>query len=132
MFSAATEQAVYFTVQLPHSYKVGFTLYPHVDRTTASGTPSGTNVVWGLEYTVVAIGGSFPNTTTLTSNSVIPLILTPTSTGQYLITPLGTISGTNLGISTVLVCRLYRAGKNVVDTFFNAVEFLEYETRKNV
>ncbi len=43
MFSASQEQEVYFTVQLPHKYKVGTDLYPHVHWTTATGTPTRTN-----------------------------------------------------------------------------------------
>jgi hypothetical protein len=124
MFSNSSEQELYFTVQLPHSYKVGSTIYPHVHWTTATGTPSGTNVVWGIEYTVVAIGGSFSTTTMLTSNTVISLIGTPTGTGQHLITSLGNISGTNLGISSVLICRLYRATGDASDTFANEVGLL--------
>ncbi|NDP26893.1 MAG: hypothetical protein GZ087_05625 [Flavobacterium sp.] len=106
MFSASTEQEVYFTVQLPHKYKVGTNLLPHVHWTTATGIPTGTNVVWGLEYTVIAIGGAFPTTSTLTANSVIGSIGTPTGTGQHLITSLGSINGSGIDISTILICRL--------------------------
>lgn len=116
-FSNSSEQEVYFTLQIPHSYKVESTIYPHVHWTTTSGTPTRTNVVWGLEYTVMAIGGTFPSTSTLLGNSVISGISTITGTGQHLITSLGTISGTGLGISTVLVCRLFRKVGDDNDTF---------------
>lgn len=124
MFSASTEQEVYFTVQLPHGYKVGSDIYPHVHWTTASGTPSGTNVVWGLEYTTIAIGGIYPTTSTLLANSVIAPIGSPSGSGQHLITSFGNISGSGLGISTVLICRLYRAATNGSDTFANEVGLL--------
>jgi hypothetical protein len=124
MFSATTEQELYFTVQIPHSYKVGSDIFPHIHWTTATGTPSGTDVVWGLEYSAIAIGGSFPVTATLTANSVLAGIGTPTGTGQHLITSLGTISGTNFGISTVLVCRVYRAAANSSDVFANETGLL--------
>jgi hypothetical protein len=127
MFSATVEQELYFTVQIPHSYKLGTTLYPHVHWTTATGTPSGTDVVWGLEYSVISIAGSFPTTTTLTANSVISLIATPSGTGQHLITALGTISGSGLGISSILVCRLYRAATNGSDTFANETGLLGFD-----
>jgi hypothetical protein len=122
-FDPGEEQEVYFTMQIPHSYKVGTTLYPHVHWTTASVTPSGTNVVWALEYTVVAIGGNFPNTSTLTANSVISAT-TPSGVGQHLITALGTISGTGLGISTILVCRFYRKAADAADTFASSTGLL--------
>ncbi len=124
MFSATTEQELYFVVQMPHKYKVGTTLYPHVHWTTVTGTPTGTNVVWGLEYTVTAFGGSYPNTTTLTANSVIAPIGTPTGTGQHLITSLGTINGSGIGISTILVCRIYRVAADGGDTFANETGLL--------
>lgn len=127
MFSATTEQELYFTVQIPHEYKVGSTLYPHIHWTTTTGTPSGTNVVWGLEYSVIAIGGNFPNTTTLTANSVISLIGTLSGTGQHIITSLGSISGTNLGISTMLICRIYRATADSNDTFGNETGLLGFD-----
>lgn len=108
-FDSGTEEEVYFTVQIPHSYNVGTNLFPHVHWTTETGTvtPSSTNVQWGLEYTIVAIGGSFSNTTIITTNGVIPSI-TITGSGQHLISAFDPIVGTNFGISTVLVCRLFR------------------------
>jgi hypothetical protein len=127
MFSATTEQEVYFTIQIPHSYKLSSTLYPHVHWTTATGTPTGTNVTWGLEYTVISIAGNFPTTTTLTANSVIAAVGTPSGTGQHLITALGTISGSGLGISSIIICRLYRAAADVNDTFANEVGLLGFD-----
>lgn len=127
MFSASTEQEVYFTVQLPHKYKVGTDLSPHVHWTTATGTPTGTNVVWGLEYTVIPIGGNFPTTSILTSNTIIASIGTPAGTGQHLITPLGAISGAGVDISTIIVCRLFRQVTNTNDTFANEVGLLSMD-----
>jgi hypothetical protein len=127
MFSASSEEELYFTVQLPHSYKIGSALYPHVHWTTVTGTPSGTNVVWGLEYTVVGFGGQFPTTTIMTGNSLNSVVGTPSGTGQHLITSLGTMAGTGLGISTVLVCRLFRATGDANDTFANEVGLLGFD-----
>lgn len=127
MFSASTEQELYFTVQIPHGYKVGSDLYPHVHWTTASGTPSGSNVSWGLEYTVTPMGGTFTNTTIITTNSLAPIIGTPTGTGQHLISEFGSISGANFGISTILVCRLYRNTTDPSDTFSNEVGLLGFD-----
>lgn len=127
MFAYNTEQELYYTVQIPHDYKVGSDIFPHVHWTTVTGTPSGSNVVWGLEYTIVAIGGSFPTTQTLQSGSVISSIGTPSGTGQHLINDFNAIDGTGLGISTVMVCRLYRAVTDPADTFPNAVGFLGFD-----
>jgi len=127
MFSPTVEEELYFTVQIPHVYKLGSDLYPHVHWTTATGTPSGSNVVWGLEYTLVAVAGTFPNTVLMTTSTLIPECGTPTGTGQHLISPFSPVSGAGLGISSVLVCRLFRAAGNAADTFPNTVGLLGFD-----
>lgn len=127
-FDAFTEQELYFTVQLPHKYKVGTVLYPHVHWTTLIGTPSGTDVVWGFEYNIVKIGGTFSSTTTITTtNSVISAIGTPTTARQHLISAFPDISGTNIDISSVIMCRLYRKAGDSNDTFGNQVFLLGFD-----
>lgn len=130
MFSASTEQELYFTVQIPHSYKEGTPLYPHVHWTTITGTPSGTDVVWGLEYTIMKIGGQFSaTTTTKTTNTVISAVGTPTGTRQHIISPLPEIgaSSNDFGISTIMVCRLFRKVADTNDTFVNSVGLLGFD-----
>lgn len=132
MFDPTTEQELYFTIQIPHSYKLGTSIYPHVHWTTISGTPTGTNVTWGFEYTMIKIGGTFNSSTTLiTSNTVIPPIGTPTGTRQHLITAFGAIAGgttpNDIDVSTVLVCRLYRKAGDSNDTFSSAVGLLGFD-----
>jgi len=127
MFASNQEEELHFTVQLPHDYKVGTDIHPHVHWTTVAGVPSATNVVWGLEYTLVAVGGSFPNTVTILANTLIPECSPPTGTGQHLISPFSPVSGAGLGISSILVCRLFRATGNISDTFPNAVGLLGFD-----
>lgn len=126
-FSSSSEQELYFTAQIPHSYKVGTSLYPHVHWTTSSETPGRSNVVWGLEYSVIAIGGHFPYTTTIRATSVIAGITNITSSGQHLISAFSSIPGTDLGISTVITCRLFREVNNSGDTFGNEVGLLGFD-----
>jgi len=118
-FDKESEEEVYFTVQIPHSYNVGTNLFPHVHWTTSASTPSRSDVVWGLEYTVIAVGGPFPNTQIIYATSVIADIVTISGTGQHLISGFTAIDGSSFGISTVLVCRLFRAAGNGSDTFDN-------------
>lgn len=113
-------EALSFTVQLPHGWKEGTTIYPHlhwIPKSTAAG-----NVQWNFDYTwanydattpevfpavttstVVATGGFTANTHMITS-------LTSGNTG---------ISGTGKKISSILICRIWRnadAG-NASDTY---------------
>lgn len=126
-FSNSVEQELYFSIQIPHKYKVGTAIYPHVHWTTLSTAPSGTNVTWGLEYTVVAIGGIFPTPVILNTYNVISQIGTPSGTGQHLINAFEPISGAGLGISTVLVCRLFRAVAESHDTYNNLAYLLGFD-----
>lgn len=127
MFSSTKEEELHFTVQIPHDYKLGSVLYPHIHWTTVTGTPSGTNVVWGLEYTVISVGGTFAATTILKSNSTLANIGTPTGTGQHLVSEFAPINGTNLNISSVIVCRLFRATGDPADTFANDTGLLGFD-----
>lgn len=126
-FSSSSEQELYFTAQIPHSYKVGSALFPHVHWTTVTGTPINSNVVWGLEYSVIAIGGTFPYTSTVRATSIIGGITSISGTGQHLISAFESIPGSNLGISTVICCRLYREVSNNGDTFGNEVGLLGFD-----
>jgi hypothetical protein len=101
---------VVFTVQMPHAWKEGSRIYPHVHWVTE--TNAGSNVSWALEYTWSNAGEVFPTTATITGN--VPGV---GSGNAYVhnITPLGTdgISGkdasdNNHTLSSMLVCRLYR------------------------
>jgi len=127
-FSASTEQELYFTIQLPHSYLEGSTLYPHVHWTpfTTDGTNYG--VVWGLEYTIVNIGGTFGNTTIITGSTPIAAV---TGLGQHVITPLTAItspvSPNEFKISTVLVCRIFRKVADAADIYSGVAGLLGFD-----
>lgn len=127
MFAPNQEEELYFTVQIPHDYKLGTDLFPHVHWTTATGTPSGSNVVWGLEYTLISVGGAFPNTVIIRTSTVITECNPPSGTRQHLISEFNAVSGTGLGISSILVCRLFRAAGDAADTFPNDVGLLGFD-----
>jgi len=131
-FDPLTEQELYFTVQIPHKYKLGTPLYPHVHWTTLTGIPNGSNVVWGLEYNIIKIGEVFSSTTTIiTTNSIISSIGTPKSVRQHLISPFPDIAaGTapnDIDISSVIMCRLYRIAGDSRDTFASPVFLLGFD-----
>jgi hypothetical protein len=100
-----------------------------VHWTAITGTPSGSNVIWGLEYTIISIGEDFGNTTIITGSNVINGIESITGPGQHLINSLGTIEGSPGGnplkISSVIACRLFRDGDN--DGFDQTVGLLGFD-----
>lgn len=119
-FADAAVNEITFTVQLPHNYKEGSTIYPHVhwSSTTDPGT---TRVKWVLEYQWVNHQTSFTATTTSTESGFQIAGVTGRSVNAYehIITPISSagLVGTGKSISSLLICRLYRDGSAADDTF---------------
>ena len=107
-------EAMSFTVQLPHNWKEGTTIYPHIHwtpRATASG-----NMRWNLDYTWVNIDGTFSATTT---SSVV--INGPFTANKHLLSDLTSgntgIDATGKTISSILICRIWRDSSAGTDTY---------------
>ncbi len=115
-FSASTEQELYFTVQLPHEWKEGSSLYPHVHWVTTTDVNS-TKIRWGLEYTWVNLAGNFGNTSFEYGED--PVVPNGTVTAyEHAITAIGSgISATGKTISSYLVCRIFRNATAGSDDF---------------
>lgn len=118
-FDDGTEEELYFTVQLPHSYKVGSDIQPHIHWVTNDSNEG--DVVWGLEYSWVNMGEAFGNTSILTE--------TASNEGEafHQITSLGLITGTGKSYSSMLVCRIFRDASNSADTFTKDAGVLEVD-----
>ena len=102
---------VYFTVQLPHGYKEGTDIVPHVHWTPTDANAG--NVVWQLEYSWQNVnGGAFPATTTITTTQAAS-----GTAWDSLVANFAAISGTGKQISSQLVCRLFRDPAHASDTY---------------
>lgn len=122
-------ESMSFTVQMPHTWKEGTTIYPHLHwlpKTSGSG-----NVEWNFEYSWVNYDAVTPQ--------VFPAITTSTviATGAFtarshVITSLTTgnvgIDGTGKKISSMLICRIWRNSSNASDTYTGdaGVLFLDF------
>jgi len=111
-------EAMSFTVQLPHSWKEGTTIYPHL-HWTPKETGTG-NVEWNYEYTWVNYNSSTPEVFPAITTSVV-LSSGPFTANTHLITPLTSgnagISASGKKISSILVCRIWRNSSNSNDTY---------------
>lgn len=109
---ASTTEEVHGAVEIPHSYKEGSVLLPHVHWAPSDGNAG--DVKWQLEYTIVNAenGTGFPAPTTIgnahPSDSVA---------WKHHIDPLPEIDGTGLKIGAVLAFRLFRDPTDVEDTY---------------
>lgn len=128
LFDATTEEMLMLTVQLPHGYKEGTDLSPHVHwqkTTSAAG-----NVAWQLEYKWAPIGEvSDANWTTLVGATVAAGTPDTNTTNMHMITPLGTISGTGRQISDMLIMKLSRIPGDSpdLDTYAADARLLEFD-----
>ena len=122
-FSGSTMNQVFFTVQLPHSYKEGSAIEPHIHWCPMTSPASSLGVRWGLDYQWQNYTGVF----TATDTSLLATGGTGTVGYTHLITSFGTITGTSKTISSVLVCRLYRLPADGADTYTGDAGFLSFD-----
>ncbi|MDP2387133.1 MAG: hypothetical protein Q8M29_12225 [Bacteroidota bacterium] len=113
-------EAMSFTLQLPHDWKEGSTVYPHIHwtpKTSGSG-----NVQWNLDYSWADLDETTPATfPAITTSSVV--VNGPFTANKHLISPLTTnnvgIDGTGKHYSSVLICRIWRDSSLASDTYTN-------------
>jgi hypothetical protein len=127
-FDNGTEEELYFACQIPHSYKQGSDIYPHIHWIPSSTGTSGQKVSWGLEYTWSNVGSIFGNTNIIYANVTFPADATLIASKHYM-TALPTISGSGKTISSMLVCRLFRdaTGAGATDSYAADAGLLEID-----
>jgi hypothetical protein len=122
-FEDTKTQSVYFNVQMPHAWKQGTDMGAHVHWTTNATAPLATTVRWTIEYQWVNIGSNMNLATNNTTSGYTVLTnanINPDNSlavGEHAITSMGTISGSGMNLSSVLVCRVYREGAGSNDTY---------------
>lgn len=132
-FKASGIDEMYFVVQLPHDWKEGSAIFPHIHWVPSENGASGKLPKWGLQYAWLNIGETFTSFTTIYGTTTVPADVSLTASRQYL-TPLfaGTtnagISGTGKTISSMLVCRIFRDGDDATeDTYGGRAGALEVD-----
>ncbi len=104
------------TTQMPHKYKVGSDLYFHIHWTPRGrgSAESGNYVGWKVDYSVASIHGEFGASQTLDLSDVCS-----GTNEEHEITSSAVVSGTGLGISNIVVFRIYRSDTGSDDTWSN-------------
>ena len=139
---ATNEQDIVFTVQMPHAWKEGTNIFPHVhwsagriDSKTGlplrSPVPNTSRVTWGLEYSWVTVGGVFPDATIITGTDIAKYDSAHNiALYEHVITPLGSsggIDGSGKTLSSMLVCRLFRNSSAGTDNYAGDAGLLEID-----
>lgn len=104
-----TLEQLYGSFEIPHDYKEGTDLRPHIHWTPT--TAGAGNVVWNLEYSLAARSGTFGASTTVTATDAAAGALIHNAE------EFTSISGSGITIGTVIMFRLYRDPTNVADTY---------------
>jgi hypothetical protein len=122
-FTATDTLEVFSNFHIPHGWKPGTMIYPHIHFTTSSNE---TGVVrWGFEYTWARRHESssyttFPATQTLTVDFTIPA----NSADKHFVCEvpdLAGIDGTNIEVDSMIMMRIYREAAHINDTFPDSV-----------
>ena len=105
---------VHFTCQIPHNYKEGSDLKPHLHWTPCDrgNEENGNTVGWKIDYSWANADATFASSATVDLSDACSGI-----DDQHEQTDSGTITGTNKNISGLLQIRLYRSDTNADDTW---------------
>jgi len=119
-FDPGTMEQVFFALQMPHGYLQGSDLSPHVHMVPSTNAAVSTHRVrWGLEYTWQSIGATFAAPTTIYAETTLVPDEALVANRQYLVAfpdITGLVAG-DVGVSSMLVCRLFRDAGNDDYTF---------------
>ncbi len=121
-FAGDKEEELFFTVQIPHARKYNTEIFPHVHFILPSGYSSG-NIVWGLEYNWANLGDTFTDTNIIYASTNTSLVGGPLAADKHLLASFigdgstGGIDGNGKTLSSMLVCRVFRAVGHPDDTY---------------
>ncbi len=126
LFDAAGTETIFLIAQMPHAWKEGSTIKPHVHwykSTSAAG-----NVMWQLDYKKFPIGevgdAAF---TTLTATTTVSGTPDNDTAQEHLLTSFADIDMTGLTLSDMLLMKVSRIGGNAADTYGADCSLLEFD-----
>ena len=125
LFDKALEEEVYISVQMPHSWREGSDVRAHF-HWAPTDTDTG-NVIWGIEYSWANITGTFGNTTITTVTDAAD-----GTANKHQMTSAIVIDGDGFTGSSMMVCRLFRAAANELDTYDADAALLEFDLHYEV
>lgn len=115
-FDDTSEQSLFFQIQMPHSWKEGSLIYPHIHWLHDGTDADGGDVVWGLEYSWANMEEAFTGPAIMTAVCTAGTALKHEfnklldgSSNDY-------IDGSGKTISSILICRVFRDATDDADT----------------
>jgi len=124
LFGATGTDVIYVIAQMPHSWKEGTAVVPHVHwykTTSAAG-----NVLWRLEYKKFPIGAVGDADFTAIDQAT-PAISDGNVALTHALTSFGEIDMTGLTLSDMLLMKVSRIGDNAADTYGADAALMEFD-----
>lgn len=129
IFRKTATDTTFMVAQLPHGWKEGSDLKPHVHwtkTTSAAGT-----VFWKLKYKWISIGGT-PDALWTELTGYTPSVSDSNTADKHALTALGVIPGTNKKVSDMLILQLSRIHNDANDTYATDARLLEFDIHYQV
>lgn len=120
-FDGSIVQELFFTAQLPHSWAEGTEIEPHVHYYRPD-SDTGT-VVWGLEFTWCNMNEVYQDTRVIYAHDKGIAV----SPNTQIYASFGMVDGKGRKISSMMVCRIFRAADDPRDTYEHEVGLLEID-----
>lgn len=114
------EEIGYFTVQMPHKWKEGTTIYPHL-HWLGENNDAG-DARWLLTVSWANVYEAFPDESTLIATAAN----NPTS-DVHNIASFGPLDGTGKTLSSMMICSIKRNSSDSGDTYGSGARLLEFD-----
>ena len=126
LFGSAATELLFLAAQMPHAWKEGTSLHPHVhwQKTTSAGG----EVLWRLEYKKAPIGEVMDAAfTALDVTSTVSRTPDTDTANLHLISEFSDIAMVGGGLSDMLLIKLSRIGGDGSDTYGADARLLEFD-----
>ena len=128
LFRHTATDSVYVIAQLPHAWREGTTLRPHVHWQKTTSAEGG--VYWQLSYRWAAIGDLLSDAIAI--GNAVPAVSDADTANVHALTNLGTISGEGKTLSDMLLMTLSRVHNNEADTYGASARLIEFDIHYEV
>jgi hypothetical protein len=128
LFAPNATEVVMGVAQMPHAWKEGSVIVPHVHWQKTTSAPG--DVLWRFNYDTIVNPGEVSPLTYLTEiDALTPVAGTPddNTAGRNLISSFGEVEMTDKRISTCILWRLARIGGNAADTYGADARLVEFD-----
>lgn len=120
-FSASATNIIAIQAQMPHSWKIGSSISPHIHWTPE--TTNVGNVLWKIDYQIANINGVFPGI--WTTEAV--LAAAGGVAAKHLLTEFTDIPMADKTLSCMILILLSRMGADGTDTFTGLAQLNEFD-----